>query len=193
MLVKGETMKLGEHIANLRKEQNLSQEQLAEMVGVTRQTMSNWELGVTAPNPEQLIFLAKTFHRSVDEMLGHDTSDILVQKMSNTERLVGLIIKLIKGLGILFLVFVIIDVMALCLFMIMRKETNVSSNEEVTLRCQVGDQDYLISLGSDGYFNCSNCNKKIQSVLQAEIDYADITGSAKAVTSYMNAIDGTCE
>lgn len=33
MLVKGETMKLGEHIANLRKEQNLSQEQLAEMVG----------------------------------------------------------------------------------------------------------------------------------------------------------------
>lgn len=186
-------MKLGEHIASLRKEQNLSQEQLAEMVGVSRQTISNWELGMTAPNPEQLVFLAKTFHQSVDEILGHDTSDILVQKMSNTERLAGLIIKLIKGFGILFLIFVIIDVIALCLFMVMRKRTTVSSSEEVTLQCQVANQAYLISIGSDGYFNCSNCNKKMQSELQAKIDYADITGSVEAVTSYIKTIDGICE
>ena len=45
---------LGENIYNLRKENKLSQEQLAEKINVTRQTISNWELGETSPNPEQL-------------------------------------------------------------------------------------------------------------------------------------------
>lgn len=43
--MKGEKMKLGENIFKLRKEYNLSQEQLAEKINVTRQTISNWELG----------------------------------------------------------------------------------------------------------------------------------------------------
>ena len=48
-------MKLGENIFNLRKKQGLSQEQLGEIINVTRQTISNWELGETQPNPEQLM------------------------------------------------------------------------------------------------------------------------------------------
>ena len=52
-------MKLGENIFKLRKEYNLSQEQLAEKINVTRQTISNWELGETSPNPEQLKLLSK--------------------------------------------------------------------------------------------------------------------------------------
>ncbi len=43
---------LGERILKLRKKQGLSQEQLGEQVNVTRQTISNWELNGTAPNPE---------------------------------------------------------------------------------------------------------------------------------------------
>ena len=46
-------MKLGEKILELRKRNNLSQEQLGEKINVTRQTISNWELNETAPNPEQ--------------------------------------------------------------------------------------------------------------------------------------------
>ena len=46
-------MALGKNILELRKKKGLSQEQLGERVNVTRQTISNWELGVTAPNPEQ--------------------------------------------------------------------------------------------------------------------------------------------
>ncbi|MFR3250947.1 MAG: helix-turn-helix transcriptional regulator [Eisenbergiella sp.] len=38
-------MELGKNIYAFRKEQGLSQEKLAERVGVTRQTISNWELG----------------------------------------------------------------------------------------------------------------------------------------------------
>ena len=40
-------MSLGDQIHELRKKQNLSQEQLAEKVGVARQTISKWELGVS--------------------------------------------------------------------------------------------------------------------------------------------------
>ena len=47
-------MKLGEKILKYRKEQHLSQEDLAFKVDVTRQTISNWELNETMPNPEQL-------------------------------------------------------------------------------------------------------------------------------------------
>ena len=47
-------MNLGDKILQLRKKNGFSQEQLGEKVDVTRQTISNWELGETTPNPEQL-------------------------------------------------------------------------------------------------------------------------------------------
>ena len=54
-------MKLGDNILKLRKDCKLSQEQLAEKIDVTRQTISNWELGETSPNPEQLKLLSQHF------------------------------------------------------------------------------------------------------------------------------------
>ena len=65
-------MQLGNNIQNLRKRKGLSQEKLAEKINVTRQTISNWELGETAPNPEQLILLSKEFDISIDELVGND-------------------------------------------------------------------------------------------------------------------------
>lgn len=47
-------MAIGQNILKLRKKNGFSQEQLEEKVNVTRQTISNWELEETAPNPEQL-------------------------------------------------------------------------------------------------------------------------------------------
>ena len=65
-------MQLGNNIYNLRKEKGLSQEKLAEKINVTRQTISNWELGETAPNPEQLILLSKALNKSIDELVGNE-------------------------------------------------------------------------------------------------------------------------
>lgn len=73
-------MNLGENILKLRKEFNLSQEQLAEKVGVSRQTISNWELGETMPNPEQLKILSKTLNVSIDELLDNDIKLILEKR-----------------------------------------------------------------------------------------------------------------
>lgn len=65
-------MQLGNNIYNLRKEKGLSQEKLAEKVNVTRQTISNWELGETSPNPEQLILLSKALSKSIDDLVGNE-------------------------------------------------------------------------------------------------------------------------
>lgn len=65
-------MQLGKNIYNLRKKNGLSQEKLAEQINVTRQTISNWELGETSPNPEQLILLSNLFHKSIGELLGNE-------------------------------------------------------------------------------------------------------------------------
>ncbi len=107
---------LGENIYNLRKKKNLSQEDLAEMIEVTRQTISNWELGETAPNPEQLKLLSKALNISVDDLLNNDIKNVLVEKISNTEKLAGLGIKLIKYAGIAFLVLLVIDIIAFIVF-----------------------------------------------------------------------------
>ena len=56
-------MKLGDQLFKLRKEAKLSQEQLAFEIGVTRQTISNWELNETSPNPEQLKYFPNSLFR----------------------------------------------------------------------------------------------------------------------------------
>ena len=55
-------MSLGNKIADLRKKENLSQEKLAERLGVTRQTVSKWELGETAPDILQAKELSKIYN-----------------------------------------------------------------------------------------------------------------------------------
>lgn len=64
-------MSLGENIYNLRKRKKLSQEDLSERIGVTRQTISNWKLNETTPNPNQLKLLSKVLDISIDELVGN--------------------------------------------------------------------------------------------------------------------------
>lgn len=75
-------MELGKNINTLRKEKGFSQEKLAEKVKVTRQTISNWELGETSPNPEQLMLLSAALDKSIDELVGNDTVQTLKDKCS---------------------------------------------------------------------------------------------------------------
>lgn len=69
-------MELGKNIYTFRKEKNLSQEKLAEKVNVTRQTISNWELGETSPNPEQLMLLSNALNKSIDELVGNNIPSV---------------------------------------------------------------------------------------------------------------------
>ena len=66
-------MSLGNQIHELRKKHKLTQEQLAEKIGVARQTISKWELGETAPDIRQAQMLAQFFDVSINELLTSDT------------------------------------------------------------------------------------------------------------------------
>lgn len=61
--------KIGRYIYKLREQSHLSQNQLAEMIPISRQAISNWENGKTIPNSDTLIILSKIFKVSVDELL----------------------------------------------------------------------------------------------------------------------------
>lgn len=106
-------MDLGSKILELRKKQNLSQEKLGEKVGVTRQTISNWELNITLPDTKQLIALSQTLLVSIDELVGNNTQNLLEQKVEKVEEkittnnnLTKLIIALITLVALLLIIFV---------------------------------------------------------------------------------------
>lgn len=65
-------MSFGENLIRLRKMKNMSQEDLANEIHVTRQTISKWELGITVPDMDILIDISKLFHISIDELVGNE-------------------------------------------------------------------------------------------------------------------------
>lgn len=65
-------MEIGNQIKRHRTVLNLSQEELAEQVYVTRQTLSNWETGKTYPDINSLLRLSAVFHVSLDELVKGD-------------------------------------------------------------------------------------------------------------------------
>ena len=72
-------MELANKILQSRKALGLSQEQLAEQIGVSRQSISKWETGQSAPELDKLVALSRVFGLSTDELLGNsnqETKDI---------------------------------------------------------------------------------------------------------------------
>lgn len=62
-------MTLGDKLSKLRKENNYTQEQLADVLGVSRQAVSKWESDITYPETEKLIRISKLFHCTTDYLL----------------------------------------------------------------------------------------------------------------------------
>ena len=63
-------METKEILKRLRESHQLTQEQMAERLMVTRQAVSRWENGETQPNTETLKLLSREFHVSVNTLLG---------------------------------------------------------------------------------------------------------------------------
>lgn len=59
-------------LSQLRKSAGLSQEQLAEKAGVSRQTVFKWEAGLASPSMENILTLCRLFSVSADELIGND-------------------------------------------------------------------------------------------------------------------------
>lgn len=87
-------MNLGEKILKIRKDNKMSQEQLAEVLNVTRQTVSNWENGNNYPDIETLIMISDKFKVSLDILLKGDKEMIkdINKKITNNKILKRVII-----------------------------------------------------------------------------------------------------
>ena len=68
-------MTLGEKLSKLRKEYNYTQEQLADILGVSRQSISKWESDIAYPETDKLIKMGKLFECSMDYLLNEDITE----------------------------------------------------------------------------------------------------------------------
>lgn len=186
-------MNLGENILNLRKKKGLSQEQLGEYINFTRQTISNWELGETTPNPEQLKLLSKTLNVSIDELLDNDIKGVLEEKISNTERLAGIIINILKVMGVLFVFFLLIDIIAFILFNVVTDTKTDRVESRATTICKIDDKEYEIEFGTDNYFLCENCSDDMIKDLKKIVDFNNIDNSLKNINDYFKSKNGSCD
>ena len=62
-------MKIGNKLNQLRKLSGMTQEQLAEKIDVSRQTISKWESDSTSPDLESIVKISRIFHVSLDDLL----------------------------------------------------------------------------------------------------------------------------
>ena len=93
---------LGNRIKNLRNERHLSQEYVAEQIGVSRQSVSKWESGVSRPSTGNLICLAELFDVSLDAFT-QETPDNRgnVKKRKDISKTLKIIVCTIFGICIL--------------------------------------------------------------------------------------------
>ncbi len=145
---------LGNKLVKLRKENKLSQDSLADKLGVTRQTISNWELNITKPDIIQIKNLSEIFNMSIDELLDNNTKDIIEKKISNTEKLTNKTNKYIKITLITLYFIILIFLISLTIYFFNKKD--FTDEYQTSFRCTNNKLIYDVSL--DNYFDGENNN-----------------------------------
>ena len=123
-------MKFGENLKLIRKQKNISQEFLAEKLGVARQSVSKWETGENYPSMQNIMCLCTIFKCKVNDLVHEDFNDIdfmdseikmSVVKLNNEEQkrmkvlsnilsIMGRIGKILTRVGMVFLIVAMIMV-----------------------------------------------------------------------------------
>lgn len=85
-----------ENLKKLRKTKGLTQEEIAERLHVTRQTISKWERGLSVPDSDLLIRLAEVFEVSVSALLGSE-----IELTESEEKNVNIIAQKLEQLNVL--------------------------------------------------------------------------------------------
>ena len=79
-------MKFNEKLIELRKTKGLSQEELGNELGVSRQTVSKWELGQSYPDFQKLVILSDFFNISLDKLIKDIDLDDVRENNSDNEK-----------------------------------------------------------------------------------------------------------
>ena len=157
-------MELGNNILKIRKEKNLTQDDLAEKYFVTRQTISNWETGKSYPDLETLVKISDDFNISLDVLLKEDK--VMVKEIDKKVKETKKYKNLLKYIIILICVLLIIIYKAIMLnkYQYSKREidTDAIFNSTITIRKQDYDGERIssdkISIANlfDGYVDTEN-------------------------------------
>lgn len=101
--MKGEvTVTIGSKLKQARLKKELTQENVANILNVSRTTISNWEVGRSYPDLESIVALSDLYNISLDELLRED--EYMVKKLSNDSKVLDKLIKISRIVCVLFVV-----------------------------------------------------------------------------------------
>ena len=140
-------MKFGDNLKQIRKSKKMSQEELAEKVNVTRQSVSKWENGETYPEMNNILELCKIFNCKLNDLVHSDMTDITSldqdivmnvvkfnEKKQNEVKILSNIISLIGKIGAIVLK-VVIPFVILGMLLVPYIVNNIEiTNNEITFK-----------------------------------------------------------
>ena len=179
---------LGNKIQKLRKENNLTQEELAEKIDVTRQTISKWELNETTPDINYSKKLAETFNVSLDELLEVSLEEQLMKKIDNNSNISKMILVSLIIIGIL--------TVGLLIILIINNEKYNSLNYS-----KIIDKEVKCELNGNTYIRSYSFYEKTGHVFQIDgndfdfiedLDDTDYYIAIKQIEDYFSSKGSTC-
>ena len=186
-------MNLGKKIAELRKKNNLSQEELAEKVGVARQTISKWETGDTTPDINQVKIISKIFNISIDELVDNDINNVIVEKVSNTEKLAGITIKILKVLGIMIIVFITLILLFVIIFMVDMPRNDYDIVGTIKVSCNLDNEEYIYEAEYNKNYQVINSGGDAYIMNHTDIEsYEDVNKIVAHIEDYFKDHGGKC-
>ena len=186
-------MNLGKKIAELRKKNNLSQEELAEKVGVARQTISKWEIGDTTPDINQVKIISKIFNISVDELVDNDINSVIVEKVSNTEKLAGITIKILKVFGIMLIVFITLIFLFVIIFMVDMPRNDYDIVGTTKVSCNLDNEKYVYEAQYNKNYQVINSGGDAYIMNHTDIEsYEDVNKIVAHIEDYFKDHGGKC-
>ena len=182
-------MNIGDKLVVLRKKKGLSQEDLAEKLNVTRQTISKWELNETSPNISQAKEISRLFNVSLDEFVSNNINDILITKINKNDKSlkVSMSFNIVMLILLLFVFITIFFTVAMSLDYFSVSPTS----QGIEFPCFNSDNsmryDYSINMDMDG--NILSIQR--EEVIDFSI-YNDANELAAAIGKYYENIGGKC-
>ena len=151
-------MNFGENLKRLRKEKNISQEKLAEKVGVSRQSVSKWETGDAYPEMSNILALCSIFHCNINDLVNDNIIDLNSlddeikmsvvkfkekeqKKMKGLSKAIYIIARILKILSVIGLIVAFISTIASLVFI-----PNIKFNQDKKI-VKIFNQEYNYILG----------------------------------------------
>ncbi len=128
------TIKINEQIAFLRKQKGLTQEELANALGVTNQAVSKWESAQCCPNIQLLPQIADYFGVTIDELMGHTATIHTTQKDFYSDKMFNNVLAILNEEGKIST-------------SLLQRHLNIGYSKTKDIICELKENGYIESAG----------------------------------------------